>query len=69
MDSIITDYDTYNKGLYTDQSICSKMEDENIQNLAEYITKKCQIDENGIEQEGSAVTIDLSRKQYDGENR
>lgn len=69
MNSIITDYDTYNKGLYTDQSICSKMEDENIQNLAEYITKKCQIDKNEIEQEGSAVTTDLLGKQNDGENR
>ena len=67
--SMITDDDTYNKGLYTDQSICSEMEDENIQNLADYITKKCQIDENEIEQEGSTVTTDLSRKQKDGENR
>lgn len=67
--SMITDNDTYNKGLYTDQSICSEMEDENIQNLADYITKKCQIDENEIEQEGSTVTTDLSRKQKDGENR
>lgn len=39
MNSVITDYDTYNKGLYTDQSICSIMEEENIQNLAKYITK------------------------------
>lgn len=69
MNSIITDYDTYNKGLYTDQSICNKMEDENIQNLAEYIAKKCQIDENEIEQEEKNVTIDLSRKKDDGENR
>lgn len=69
MDSVVTDYDTYNKGLYTDQSICSKMEDENIQNLAEYITKKCQLDEKDIEQEGSAVTTDLSKKQPTGEYR
>ena len=69
MNSIITDYDTYNKGLYTDQSICSKMEDENIQKLADYITKKCQIDKNEIEQEGSAVTTDLSKKQSTEEYR
>lgn len=69
MNSIITDYDTYNKGLYTDQSICSKMEDENIQKLADYITKKCQIDKNEIEKEGSAVTTDLSKKQSTEEYR
>lgn len=51
MNSVITDYDTYNKGLYTDQSICSIMEEENIQNLAKYITKKCQIGEYEMEQE------------------
>ena len=33
--SMIIDDDTYNKGLYTDQSICSEMEDENIHNLAD----------------------------------
>ena len=65
MNSVITDYDTYNKGLYTDQSICSIMEEENIQNLAKYITKKCQIGEY----EGCAVTTNLSRKQNVGEYR
>lgn len=69
MNSVITDYYTYNKGLYTDQSICSIMEEENIQNLAKYITKKCQIGEYEMEQEGCAVTTDLSRKQNVGEYR
>lgn len=69
MDSVVTDYDTYNKGLYTDQSICSKMEDENIQNLAEYITKKCQIHEEILENDGSEKTTDLSNKQPTGEYR
>lgn len=69
MDSVITDYDTYNRGLYTDQSICSRMEEENIQNLAEYITKKCQIHEEILENDGSEKTTELSNKQPTGEYR
>ena len=45
------------------------MEEENIQNLAKYITKKCQIGEYEMEQEGCAVTTNLSRKQNVGEYR
>ena len=69
MNSVITDYDTYNKGLYTDQSICSRMEDANIQNLAEYITKKCHLHEENFENEGSEKTTDLSKKKPTGEYR
>jgi hypothetical protein len=65
---VVTDYDTYNKGLYTDQSICSKMEDENIQGLTDYIQTRCFMT-NQNDDRGESPTTDLSRIEMDNINR